>query len=441
MGCFDTAFHASIPAAAADLRPAARVAQRWDLRRFGFHGLSHAYASARAAELTGQAVEAMRIVTCHLGAGASLAAVAGGRSVDTTMGFTPLEGLVMATRSGSVDPGLLLWLIDHAGVPSSELQDALEHRSGLLGLTGTAEMPDALEAEDAVDATLSWAWPSTSTGYAPESRRWRPRWTGSTRWSSPAASESTPQLRARAADGLGFLGIAVDPDRNAAPQLDAEIGSADALVRVLAIRAREDIEIARGVAARWAAGTAPDEHPRLDRGLWRMRARMGAHGGPAPPGAAGRPPGDDAQLQGRDDVAGIPGAVVVDAPSAEPALLVIAFRLAFLDDVELLHAVFRHECLIHTPLFAGFSGFRSKLWLGDDDTRIYRGVYQWEGAAEAAAYAGRMVGLLAPFSTRGTARHHVVPGLPRAEYLRDPDLTSGGELDAWWRLAHPAASF
>ena len=133
--------------------------------------------------------------------------------------------------------------------------------------------------------------------------------------------------------------------------------------------------------------------------------------------------------------------VVVDAPSAEPALLVIAFRLAFLDDVELLHAVFRHECLIHTPLFAGFPGFRSKLWLGDDDTRIYRGVYQWEGATEAAAYARRMVGLLAPFSTRGTARHHVVPGLPRAEYLRDPDLTSGGELDAWWRLAHPAASF
>ncbi len=133
--------------------------------------------------------------------------------------------------------------------------------------------------------------------------------------------------------------------------------------------------------------------------------------------------------------------VVVDAASAEPALLVIAFRLAFLDDVDLLHDGFRHECLIHTPLFAGFPGFRSKLWLGDDDTRIYRGVYQWEGATEAAVYAGRMVGLLAPFSTQGTARHHVVPGLTRAEYLRDPDLTSGGELDAWWRLAHPAASF
>jgi hypothetical protein len=133
--------------------------------------------------------------------------------------------------------------------------------------------------------------------------------------------------------------------------------------------------------------------------------------------------------------------VVVGASTADPVLLVIAFRLGFLDDVELLHAGFRHECLIHTPLFAGFPGFRSKLWLGDDGTRIYRGVYQWEGATDAEAYAERMVGLLAPFSNRGTARYHVAPGLTRAEYLRDPDRTSGGELDAWWRLAHAAAAF
>jgi hypothetical protein len=133
--------------------------------------------------------------------------------------------------------------------------------------------------------------------------------------------------------------------------------------------------------------------------------------------------------------------VVVDAASSDPVLLVIAFRLAFLGDVELLHVGFRHECLIHTPLFAGFPGFRSKLWLGDDGTRVYRGVYQWEGATEAGAYARRMVGLLAPFSNRGTARHHLVPGLRRADYLRDPEMTSGGQQDAWWRLADGAASF
>lgn len=92
--------------------------------------------------------------------------------------------------------------------------------------------------------------------------------------------------------------------------------------------------------------------------------------------------------------------VVVGAPTADPVLLVIAFRLAFLDDLGPLHAGFRRECVIHSPLFAGFRGFRSKLWLEDENTRIYRGVYQWDGEKDAAAYAARMVGLLAPFSNR-----------------------------------------
>ena len=104
--CFDTAFHSTLPPAAATYA----LPPEWPRRRFGFHGLSHAYASRRAAELTGRPLAELRVVSCHLGAGASLAAVAGGRSVDTTMGFTPLDGLVMATRPGSVDPGLLLWL-------------------------------------------------------------------------------------------------------------------------------------------------------------------------------------------------------------------------------------------------------------------------------------------------------------------------------------------
>jgi hypothetical protein len=128
--------------------------------------------------------------------------------------------------------------------------------------------------------------------------------------------------------------------------------------------------------------------------------------------------------------------VVVGAATSEPVLLVIGFRLAFLDDLGPLHAGFRRECLIHTPLFAGFRGFRSKLWLQDEETRVYRGVYQWDGEKDAATYAARMVGLLTPFSNRGTARHHLVPGLTRAEYLCDPDATAGGEPDAWWRLAH-----
>jgi acetate kinase len=138
VACFDTAFHATLPAAAATYALPAEWRARWSLRRFGFHGLSHAYAARRAAELLRR--EDLRIVTCHLGAGASLAAVRDGRSVDTTMGFTPLEGLVMATRSGSVDPGLVLWLLEQEQMDEAELANALEHSSGLRGLAGTPDM-------------------------------------------------------------------------------------------------------------------------------------------------------------------------------------------------------------------------------------------------------------------------------------------------------------
>jgi len=129
---------------------------------------------------------------------------------------------------------------------------------------------------------------------------------------------------------------------------------------------------------------------------------------------------------------------VVGAATSEPVLLAIRFRLAFLDDLGPLHAGFRRECLIHTPLFAGFRGFRSKLWLEDGDTRIYRGVYQWDGERDAATYAARMVGLLAPLSNRGTAEFQLVPGLTRLNFLLDPDVTTDGPSDGWWRLAHRA---
>ncbi|HET9851663.1 MAG TPA: acetate kinase, partial [Candidatus Limnocylindrales bacterium] len=120
VACFDTAFHATIPPAAATYALPRAWRERWPLRRFGFHGLSHAYAARRTAQLLGRPPAALRLVTAHLGAGASLAAIRDGRSVDTTMGFTPLEGLVMATRSGSVDPGLVLWLQQEGGLPVGE---------------------------------------------------------------------------------------------------------------------------------------------------------------------------------------------------------------------------------------------------------------------------------------------------------------------------------
>ena len=133
VACFDTAFHATLSSAASTYALPAACRSRWNLRRYGFHGLSHAYVSQRAADVLGQPLESLRLITCHLGAGASLCAVAGGRSVDTTMGFTPLDGLVMATRSGSVAPGSLLWSEEPTEVSPSELASTGENESGLLG--------------------------------------------------------------------------------------------------------------------------------------------------------------------------------------------------------------------------------------------------------------------------------------------------------------------
>ncbi len=250
VGCFDTAFHARIPAAAATYALPSEWRERWNLRRFGFHGLSHAYASRRAADLLGERLDGLRIVTCHLGAGASLAAVDRGRSVETTMGFTPLEGLVMATRSGSVDPGLILWLEEHVGLPPAELAATLEHRSGLLGLTGSADMRAILAAEQSGDA-------DAALGVGVYLHRLRAGiaamvaamdgldvlvFTG-------GVGENAPAIRARTATGLRFLGVELDTAQNDSAELDAEIGAAGAGVRVLAVRAREDLQIARDVRA------------------------------------------------------------------------------------------------------------------------------------------------------------------------------------------------
>ncbi len=262
VACFDTAFHATIPAAAATYALPREWRQRWALRRYGFHGLSHAYCSGRAAELAGAAGDAtLRIVTCHLGAGASLAAVRGGVSVDTTMGFTPLEGLVMATRSGSVDPGLVLWLAEQAGTPPAELAAALEHRSGLLGLAGTADMREVVagaaaggqDARLAFDVYIHRLRAGVAAMAAALGGLDVLVFTG-------GVGENSPVVRSEAAAGLGFLGVRLDAGRNAAGAADGggpadrEIGQAGAPVRSFVVAAREDIQIAAQVRAVLAAG-------------------------------------------------------------------------------------------------------------------------------------------------------------------------------------------
>jgi len=247
VACFDTAFHAGIPPEAATYALPAEWRERWDLRRYGFHGLSHAYASRQAAGILGQPLEELRIVTCHLGAGASLAAVRGGRSVDTTMGFTPLEGLVMATRSGSVDPGLVLWLEEHVGLPPAELAAALEHRSGLLGLTGTADMREILQREGAGDQEASVALGVYLHRLRGDIAKMAAAMDGlDALVFTGGVGENSPPIRERTAEGLGFLGVAVDAAANAGSG-DRDISAAGAAVRTLVIAAREDLQIAHEV--------------------------------------------------------------------------------------------------------------------------------------------------------------------------------------------------
>jgi hypothetical protein len=128
-----------------------------------------------------------------------------------------------------------------------------------------------------------------------------------------------------------------------------------------------------------------------------------------------------------------------DVSTSDPTLLVIQFRLAMLGSDHLLHAAFRRECVLHTPLFAGFPGFRSKLWIDDIDTGVYRGIYQWQGGDLARHYAARMVALLRPFSNAGTARYQVVEGVVRDEFLLRPEVAPTQPDDGWWRLAEPIA--
>ncbi len=262
--CFDTTFHAGMPAEAATYALPHEWNTRWGLRRFGFHGLSHAYAGGRAAQLMGRPLSDLRLVTAHIGSGASLAAVAGGRSVDTTMGFTPLAGLVMATRAGDVDPGLLLWLMRRGGLSADEVEESLERGSGLLGLSGvSADLRVVIDAADAGNEQAALA-------YAVYLHRLRAGvaamaaamdgvdgvvFTG-------GAGENSARLRRDTCRGLSFLGLAVDDDLNESAPDDRLVSPAGTSTSVVVVAAREDLEIARQVREVLGHGRAGTIHGR-----------------------------------------------------------------------------------------------------------------------------------------------------------------------------------
>jgi acetate kinase len=242
--CPDTAFHRGLPEVARTYPLPARWRAQWDLRRYGFHGLSFGWALRRASELLDRPANELNLLIAHLSGGCSVCAVAGGRSVDTSMGFTPLEGTMMAKRSGTVDPGMLLWLLREGHVGVEELEDGLYHHSGLLGLSGTSD--------DTRDLVRDSRDGSAKARFAMAVFEHRARrelaavaasldhvdalvFTGDIGWDQPEVAEAV-------SGGLGVLGIRGGLSRTR--ERDAVISGDDARVPVLAVQSREELSLA-----------------------------------------------------------------------------------------------------------------------------------------------------------------------------------------------------
>ena len=244
---FDTAFHATLAPEAFTYPLPSALTERWGLRRYGFHGLSHAYCAERSAEMISRPADGLRLVIAHLGSGASVTATRDGRSVDTSMGFTPLEGLMMGTRSGSIDPGLLLHLQLRCGLSPAEVYRILYHESGLLGVSGvSSDIREVIAASAAGDDRASLAVrifvhrarQAIGAAAVTLGRVDGLVFTG-------GIGEHSDRIRGLVCDGLSCVGLDLDPVANASAAPDAIISSAASHGRILVLTAREDLMMVR----------------------------------------------------------------------------------------------------------------------------------------------------------------------------------------------------
>ncbi|MGV0028508.1 acetate kinase [Phormidesmis priestleyi] len=243
---FDTAFHAQLPLAAT-VYP---IPYQWfekGIRRYGFHGISHRYCADRAAQILERDLQELRLVTCHLGNGCSLAAIQNGHSIDTTMGFTPLEGLMMGSRSGSVDPGILIHLLRQEGFSADQLDEMLNKSSGLKGVSGvSADLRQILAAISENNAQAKLAFDV----YIHRLRAQIGAMAASLKGLdvlvfTAGVGENSPEVRAAACEGFEFLGLRIDPEKNANSPKDQDISMPDSTIRVLVIQTQEDWAIAQ----------------------------------------------------------------------------------------------------------------------------------------------------------------------------------------------------
>ncbi len=243
---FDTAFHSHMPLAAA-VYPGPYAWFEQGIRRYGFHGISHQYCAQRAAYLLGKDLASLRLITCHLGNGCSLAAIQNGISIDTTMGFTPLEGLMMGSRSGTVDPSILIYLLQQQSSSAEQLDTTLNKDSGLKGISGiSSDMRDILRAmaEGNTRATLAFDIFVHRLRYFIGAMLAVLGGVDALVFAG-GIGEHSAEVRARACEGFGFLGLKLDPEKNAQSPIDQDIATGDSQVRVLVIATQEDWEIAK----------------------------------------------------------------------------------------------------------------------------------------------------------------------------------------------------
>jgi acetate kinase len=250
---FDTAFHATIPPAAYTYAIDQSVARAHRIRRYGFHGTSHKYVTAKAAEVLGKPVGEVDLVTLHLGNGASACAVRAGRSVETSMGLTPLEGLVMGTRSGDLDPAIAFHLITTAGMTAAEVDAMLNKRSGLVGLCGQNDLREVHRLAAAGDADAELALQV----YVHRIRKYVGAYLAVLGRAdaivfTAGVGENDPEIRRRVVAGMEMAGIAIDTELNAAtrgPSKPVDLSFRGAPIRVLVVPTNEELEIARQTAA------------------------------------------------------------------------------------------------------------------------------------------------------------------------------------------------
>ncbi len=271
---FDTAFHATLSPEARTYPLPCDWSERWGLRRFGFHGLSHAYGARRAAEMLGRSSDGLHVIVAHLGNGASVTAVKDGKSVETTMGFTPMEGLMMGTRSGSIDPGLLLYLQRTCGISADELDHVLNYESGLLGVSGLSSdmrmLSDAAAAGDqraslAIGMFVHRARQAIGALAVTLGRVDALVFTG-------GIGEHSAQVRAAICDGLSCVGLELNEEANASMRPDAVLSLTRSSGQILVITSREDITMADAAMSclqggvSWHDGGSTSSEMRRDMG-------------------------------------------------------------------------------------------------------------------------------------------------------------------------------